>query len=52
MDRPKEYQSLLPQHEEYPIGSETREISLASPAPRSVQFVFALMSEHCYFEGI
>jgi hypothetical protein len=33
MDIPKEYQSLLPQNEAYPIGSETREIRLASPAP-------------------
>jgi len=39
MDRPKEYQSLLPQNEADPVGSETREIGLASPAPRSVQFV-------------
>jgi hypothetical protein len=39
MDRPKEYQSLLPRNEAYPIGSETREIRLASPASRSVQFV-------------
>ena len=39
MDRPKEYQSLLPQNEACPIGSETREIRLALPAPRSVQFV-------------
>jgi hypothetical protein len=52
MDRPKEYQSLLPQNEAYPIGSETREIRLALPAPRSVQSVFALTSERCYFVGI
>ncbi len=51
MDIPKEYQSLLPQNEAYPIGSETREIRLASPAPRSVQFVMVESGNNPVAEG-